>query len=177
MNDTRIKPSIILKYTLFLGLMAFFSCENPPPKSLHETHPVQSMQATPFRIGGHLRFLDGESGELRQQINVEIAETEGDRNVGLMYRKSMPDTVGMLFIMPEEEPVDFWMKDTYIPLDLIFLDKNQKILSIAPDNIPQSTSLISCTAPCKYVVEVNAGKSAAWGLETGDKMKLNRVHL
>ncbi len=91
-----------------------------------------------------------------------------------MYRNSMEQDQGMLFIFEKEEPRGFYMKNTNIPLDLIFLDSENKIVSISKNAKPKSLETIPSEEPAQYVLEVNAGLSDQWNLTLGDSLILNR---
>ena len=103
--------------------------------------------------------------------DVEIVSNEADRERGLQFRKSMGANEGMLFVFPHEEQYAFWMKDTYIPLDIIWLDYAKRVVHVE-ENVPPCR-----IAPCPtyrpadnalYVLEVNAGYAKKIGLKAGD---------
>lgn len=101
-------------------------------------------------------------------IDIEIADNRDDITQGLMYRRSMEEDQGMLFLMEREEPQSFWMLNTYIPLDIIFIDAEHKIVNVAANTTPLSTDPVPSTGPAKYVLEVNAGYGQRKGLQPGD---------
>ncbi len=102
------------------------------------------------------------------KVDVELALNKQDIARGLMYRKSMPDHGGMLFVMPINEPQNFWMKNTYLPLDIIFIDTEKKIVSMGKNTTPLSEKQVPSEGAAKYVLEVNAGFADAYGLKKGD---------
>ena len=107
-------------------------------------------------------------------INVEIVKERAERTRGLQFRKSMPEDFGMLFIFPESRRHSFWMKDTLIPLDIIWLDHGQRIVHIA-FNVPPCPSHTSCpsyTPPrsALYVLEVNTGIAEELGFKEGVRL-------
>jgi len=104
-------------------------------------------------------------------FSVEIAQTDAEREKGLMYRRFMPPDRGMLFDFKREAPVMFWMKNTYIPLDMIFISKSGVVTSIAAYAEPLSEQLIPSGGPCYGVLEVNAGVAASIGVQPGDKVR------
>ncbi len=104
-------------------------------------------------------------------FSVEMAQTDAERERGLMYRRFMPPDRGMLFNFKREEPVMFWMKNTYIPLDMIFISRAGIVTSIAANAEPLSERLIPSGGPCYGVLEVNAGVAASIGLKPGDKVR------
>jgi uncharacterized membrane protein (UPF0127 family) len=104
-------------------------------------------------------------------FSVELARTDAERERGLMYRRFMPPDRGMLFDFKREAPVMFWMKNTYIPLDMIFISHAGKIISIAADAEPLSERNIPSGGPCYGVLEVNGGVAASIGAKVGDMVK------
>lgn len=104
-------------------------------------------------------------------FQVEVMRSEKERARGLMDRRSMPRDRGMLFDFQTEQPVWFWMKDTYIPLDMIFVAKNGRVVSIKHDAKPMDETLIPSGAPTLGVIELNAGEANAIGVAVGDKVK------
>jgi uncharacterized membrane protein (UPF0127 family) len=104
-------------------------------------------------------------------FSVEVVRNDADREKGLMYRRFLPADRGMLFDFKQEEPVTFWMKNTYIPLDMIFISKAGIVVGMAANAEPLSESLIPSGAPCYGVLEVNAGVAARISLKAGDKVR------
>ena len=101
-------------------------------------------------------------------FSVEMATTEEEKTTGLMYRKELPDGKGMLFDFSPEQQVSMWMKNTYIPLDMIFISADGRILRIAENTEPLSTKIISSGGPAKGVLEVIAGTAQKYGIRPGD---------
>jgi len=107
-----------------------------------------------------------------QCFDVEVAQTFAQRAKGLQFRKSLEKNAGMLFIFSESEKHSFWMKETLILLDIIWMDQSKQIVSIIPDIPPCTTPQCPVYTPDKnalYVLEVNAGITAELGLKVGDK--------
>jgi uncharacterized protein len=103
-------------------------------------------------------------------FSVEIADTEPAREKGLMFRKKLPEGQGMLFDFQSEQPVTFWMQNTYIPLDMIFIRGNGRILSIAENTKPLSTRMIPSGGPVRGVLEVIGGTVRKLGIAPGDRV-------
>ncbi|MBT3181008.1 MAG: DUF192 domain-containing protein [Deltaproteobacteria bacterium] len=101
-------------------------------------------------------------------FSVEIAESDVERAKGLMNRESLPINNGMWFIFPAMGDEQFWMKNTLIPLDIIFIDDNMKVVHIAENAKPESTELIGSPSSFQYVLEINGGLSEVKGIEVGD---------
>ena len=103
-------------------------------------------------------------------FSVEMATTDKERETGLMYRKELPDGKGMLFDFSPEQQISMWMKNTYIPLDMIFIRADGRILRIAENTEPHSTKIISSGGPAKGVLEVIAGTAQKYGIAPGDRV-------
>ncbi len=108
-------------------------------------------------------------------LYVEIASTPEQRQKGLMFRKHLGENEGMLFVFEKEKILSFWMKDTYIPLSIAFIDKNGVIVNIF-DMKPFSLKPVVSTLKCKYALEVNRGFFRRCGVEVGDKIDLNGIY-
>ena len=114
--------------------------------------------------------IDTASGP--HKFMVEWQQTEAERERGLMDRKTMARDHGMLFdFRPNPAPVVFWMKDTYLPLDMIFIGADGRVVSIKHDAKPMDTTMIPSNAPTLGVLEVDAGVAAAIGANVGDKVE------
>jgi uncharacterized membrane protein (UPF0127 family) len=123
-----------------------------------------------FKKEGRLAFTNTDGNDTLLTINIEIADDEEERTRGLMWRYSMPDSDGMLFIFEEERPLSFWMKNTYIPLDVIFVGKTGEIVAIQQNTIPLSETPIPSGKPARYVIEVNAWFCVDHSIKAGDKI-------
>ncbi len=119
-------------------------------------------------------FFPGTERELT--VFVELACTDYERARGLMYRKKLPKNRGMLFVFPYLSRHSFWMKNTYIPLDMIHIDADHKIVGIIENARPLSTTPLTVDKPSLYVLEVNAFFARDHGIKVGDTVKLEDVH-
>lgn len=122
-------------------------------------------------------FLD-ETGEVKADITFETAETPEEKKIGLMNRTSLQDNHGMIFVYDSAETRTFWMKNTLIPLDIIFLDSSKQIINIEkanPEpNIPDSElERYSSEEPAQYVIEVKQNFTESNGIEPGDKVEFS----
>ncbi|MBP9837541.1 MAG: DUF192 domain-containing protein [Proteobacteria bacterium] len=105
-------------------------------------------------------------------INAEVVSTEREREFGLMYRKSMPEDHGMLFNFPDENERMFWMKNTYLELDMIFLDKDLAITCIIEKATPLTETPRKCEKPSKFVLELLGGTASKLNLTLGIKAQI-----
>ncbi len=101
---------------------------------------------------------------------VELVANDADRAKGLMYRKSLPEGQGMLFDFQREQDVSFWMQNTYIPLDMIFIKADGRIANIVENTEPMSTKMIPSRGPVRGVLEVIAGTTRKLGIAAGDRV-------
>ncbi len=124
-----------------------------------------------FTKQGDLQFIEQESGQVIKAIDIEVKKDPLERNTGMMWRQSMEESQGMLFIMDRPEPQSFWMRNTYIPLDIIFVDEGFKILNIRANAKPQSLEGQTSIGDALYVVEVIGGFCAKYGIEAGDEIR------
>lgn len=127
----------------------------------------------PFTPEGVLDFVRPDSSII-SRIVIEIAETPQEQAQGLMYRRSLPDRGGMLFIDPAESMRSFWMKNTALSLDILFVDAQGEIVNIVKRTTPFSEENILSTAPAQFVVEVRAGFTDAHGITDTDRIRWRR---
>ena len=106
----------------------------------------------------------------RHAFSVEVMRTEAEREKGLMFRRFMPADRGMLFDFKTEQTVMMWMKNTYLPLDMIFTSRNGTVTHIALNAEPMSERIIASGPPAYSVLEVNAGTAARIGVKEGDRV-------
>lgn len=129
------------------------------------------LAGTAARAEAPLETLTIDTATGAHRFKVEVMRTEPDRERGLMFRKTMARDHGMLFEYEHEQPVAFWMHNTYLPLDLIFVDRSGRVINVAHDAKPMDDSLIPSAAPALGVLEVDAGVAAAIGLKPGDTIR------
>jgi len=144
-----------------------FSCGDDPKASKIETSEIE------FKKEGELYLL--KSGDSIKKLDIEIAENQYEHETGLMYRQSMQETQGMLFIYPEEALRSFYMKNTYIPLDIIFYSKDSSVVSFQENARALDETSLPSNKPAKFILELNAGKVKEWNIEVGDKIDFKRL--
>jgi len=123
---------------------------------------------------GSLTFLAKKSQKEIVKIDIEIADNDFERTRGLMYRVSLPDNAGMLFMFENSGPRSFWMRNTYISLDIIFADEKKKIVAIHRHAEPLSYEAIRAKT-ARYVIEVNAGFCDKHTINVGDSITFQRI--
>ncbi|PZU10808.1 DUF192 domain-containing protein [Sphingomonas sp.] len=144
------------------ALAALLLFASAAPASAEYAAAAQSLKAVPLSITG--------KGKVRR-FRVEVAATPDQQETGLMYRRTMPADHGMIFPMDPARPVSFWMKNTYLPLDLVFIGPDRRIISIAANAQPLSLDLIECREPVAAVLELNGGAAAKQGIVAGDLVR------
>ncbi|MCL5027463.1 MAG: DUF192 domain-containing protein [Bacteroidetes bacterium] len=122
-----------------------------------------------FRKDGTLTFVDS-LNNVKAKIDIQIAATDFDRELGLMYRKHMDENQGMLFIFHKEDIQNFWMRNTFIPLDMIYVNSKKEIVTIQHATQTLSDQTYSSTAPAEYVIEVNLNFTDKFNIKVGDKI-------
>lgn len=159
--------------TLYLLSLSFFiggtviQCKKDKQEENIETEKVT------FKKEGELKIFKKDS-TLIHQIDIEIADNEYERQTGLMYRESMKEDQGMLFVFEDEEPRYFYMKNTLIPLDIVYLNKNREIVSISKNAVPGDETSLPSNFPAQYVLELNAGLADKWDIEIGNTIEINK---
>ena len=109
-----------------------------------------------------------ETGRGPASFVIELATTSKERSQGLMNRETMAADHGMLFDFGQTRAVMMWMKNTILPLDMVFIGPDGKVMGVAADTVPFSESIISSPGPVRYVLEINAGMAAEHGIAAGD---------
>lgn len=114
------------------------------------------------------------SADRTHMFDIEIADEPNERSRGLMHRETLPEDHGMLFIYPRDQRASFWMKNTLIPLDMLFISSDGRILQIARETTPFSLEPVRSRDPVRAVLEINGGLSDRLGIAAGDTVTLFR---
>ncbi|EIE51425.1 hypothetical protein AL036_21850 [Salipiger aestuarii] len=133
---------------------------------------VAAVTAAPLRAAecrDDTLWLRGDWGSAR--FRVSVADDAQERAEGLMNVRQMPGATGMLFAYEREQPVAFWMKNTFLPLDMIFADSSGRVLKVHRDAVPHDQTPIPSGQPVQYVLEINAGLSRQLGIAPGSVMQ------
>jgi hypothetical protein len=126
------------------------------------------MGAAPLQLPHSTVLVDTPHGPVK--LDVEVAADNETRLHGLMYRKYLDPNAGMLFDFHDDGFRDFWMKNTYLPLDMIFIRADGTVSSVVANATPLSERVISSQEPVRVVLEVNAGRAAALGIGPGEQV-------
>ena len=164
-SDKVLKLSLsrIVILILVLALVSFFVFNN----FLKNNEP--EMKYYTFKKEGELTFSDS-LGNAKVKIDLEIADNDYERQLGLMNRNSMEETQGMLFIFSYERLQSFWMRNTLISLDMIFINKDKRIVTIHKNTEVLSSQSYPSSEPALYVVEVVGGFTDKYKIKVGDKI-------
>lgn len=161
---------------IVLGLVAIATIVPYFVEKEQVVQPVESVQETevPFEHEGNLSVI-APDGTLKTTFEIEFAQGEYETSLGLMYRKTMEANRGMLFIFSEEEERSFWMKNTYIPLDIVYINAQKQIVSIFKNAKPLDESSCPSNAPAMYALELNAGTCEKLGIQVGDTINYDAL--
>ncbi|MDB5644272.1 MAG: hypothetical protein JWN07_3589 [Hyphomicrobiales bacterium] len=163
MRSSFHRTSRALRLVALLALCAGSAMTLPPS-------PVLA-QAAPVAAESTLEPLEITTASGSHKFFVEVMRDDNQRARGLMYRRSMPQDRGMLFDFKREEPVSMWMKNTYLSLDMLFIDRTGRVVNVAENTEPLSERIIPSGAPVFAVLELNAGTARRIGLKVGDKLR------
>ena len=111
------------------------------------------------------------TGGRELKFEVDLATNDAERSRGLMFRKQLGAYEGMLFDFYQEMPVSFWMKNTLIPLDMVFIAADGTVKHVHANAVPMSTDTVPSLYPVRAVLEINGGSAALLGIKPGDKVK------
>ncbi|MCT4630821.1 DUF192 domain-containing protein [Winogradskyella sp.] len=156
---------LLYKYLLVVFCLAIYlSCKNE-----QKTKPTNKIVVS-FKKEGALQLKKAASDSIITTIDIEIADNDYETQTGLMYRTELGINQGMLFVFPDMQMRSFYMKNTKIPLDIIYIDEDKSIVSFQKNAKPFNETSLPSQAPAKYVLEINAGLSDEWQLQVGDKI-------
>lgn len=165
---------LIVALLAFVGLSQTTSCKRNNNQRVMPSK-TDSNYEPKFRKDGDLWLLKGETGDTIIHLDVEYANTPNSIEYGMMYRKNMDETMSMLFFMGNMQMRSFWMKNTYVSLDIIYIDDKLRIVSIQKNAEPLNTRSLPSDGPAQYVLEVKGGLSDKLGLQKGDMINFTDV--
>ena len=154
--------------TIAIALIIVFM----PKKTATDTSALSI--APIFKKQGECTLLNRD-GKPKVSIDIEIADDDSKREVGMMGRSVMEERQGMLFVFEEEQMASFWMKNCPLSLDMIFINKLGEIVTICKNTTPFSEQAYSATAQTFFVLEVNAGFTDKYGMKEGDRISWKRL--
>lgn len=155
------------------GLALLLRMNTPPPPAAPPPATPQAVSVPPTAAAAVTILAP--DGTPRLRLSAELAEDERSRELGLMYRQSLARTHGMLFLFDVQDTLSFWMRNTRIPLDMIFADSTGRIVTIHANTEPYSLSGYASTEPALMVLETAAGVAAESGVKPGDRITWERT--
>lgn len=158
-----LKRNFLLLITLFVFIIG--SCKD-------EKKVIKQTEVAFTKEGELTIFKSSDSTKI--SLDIEIADTDFDIQTGLMYRNQMETHQGMLFVFDDEKERFFYMKNTKIPLDLIYINADTNIVSFQKNAKPFDESSLPSNGPAKYVLEINAGLVDLWNLSEKDSIVFNK---
>jgi len=153
-----------------LAILATAAC-SPNPADTAKPATAAAVPAIHPESGLPVVSLTAWPGGQPHVFRVEVARTSAEQSKGLMFRRAMGADEGMIFPMNPSRLVAFWMRNTVIPLDIIFVGKDNRIVNIAADAVPYSETALPSMAPVIGVLELNGGRAAELGLKAGDRVE------
>ena len=160
-----------LSLALICGVtLSTLSCKKETPTTSKDKVVVK------FKKEGTLQLKKAKSDSIIQTLDIEIADNAYETQTGLMYRSQLGQNQGMLFIFPDMQMRSFYMKNTKIPLDIIYINDQMEIVSFQKHAKPFDETSLPSDAPAKYVLEINAGLSDSWQLEMNDKIEFKLLN-
>jgi len=145
-----------------IGVLSMFSCAEPP---------TRSVAAEPAAV-----LVRGE-GHPAWRVRVELARTPAEITRGLMFRERLDEDAGMLFMFQDSRVRSFWMKNTLIPLDMLFIDEQFRVVGVVENAEPETTTQRSVGVPSRYVLEVNGGLAKSHGVGAGTAVEFVNIPL
>jgi len=156
--------NVHLNLLLLLISFLFISCESEKPRQSADS------EGRTLNYTGQLSFLAADGNEITT-VQIAVADDEASRSAGLMDVRNLPEQHGMLFIFDDEQPRSFWMANTPLSLDIIFVNSEMEIIRIHRSTQPYSEKNFASDFPAKYVVEVNAGFTTKNDITEGAKIE------
>ena len=147
------------------GLAALFAVA--PLAACNDPFVDEAVAATPAPL--EIVTVRIQTGKKVHSYKAEVARTPDQQSRGLMHRKTMARDAGMIFLFPEPRMASFWMANTYLPLDIIFISPEGRVVNVG-EGVPLSTATVESTGPASTVLELNRGEAARIGLRPGDKV-------
>lgn len=159
---------LIVGAAIAISMLSFFNCkDNKDAVNQSITKEIT------FTKNGELKLLKAETDSVVARLDIEIADNDYKVQTGLMYRRSMEPQQAMLFVFKDQQPRSFYMKNTEIPLDIIYFNADKELVSVQKNARPNDLTSLPSGAPAQYVLEVNAGLSDIWELTKGDRFEFS----
>lgn len=168
---------VIVSLVLLVVLLGYWILFILPDKPEEVSRPVNKGSGSyepKFKKEGELFLINDESHDTIRKLDIELAETREEISYGMMYRRSMDPETGMLFLMGDESPQSFYMKNTYVSLDIIYINDAMEVVSIQKNAEPLNERSLPSEGPASYILEVIGGYSDEHGIKKGTKISFVR---
>ena len=165
------KAILIIAVCFFIFMQIVPSIKSSSPK-FSKSSSKNTFEPTFLKEG--IGYFSNELGDTIAEFQIELAESNKEIQIGMMWRKSMSKEMGMLFLMPEEKIQSFWMKNTYIPLDIIYINSERRVVSIIDNAKPMSEKPLPSMEPANSILEVSGGTCAKLGIQHGNLWRWKR---
>lgn len=162
-----------MRASVLLTVVLIASCEHPAKTDTQPGSDSPTPTPTPTPANGPKVVITTPGGDIT--VNVEVVATEAKIERGLMYRQAMALDAGMLFLLPEIKDWTFWMRNTLIPLDMIFIKKDMTIAGVVQNAEPKTDTLRKVDGTSLYVLEVNGGYTASHGVNAGAHVRFDNI--
>ena len=159
---------IFLSAALLGTTLTFYNC-----KDQSSSEEKSLTKEITFTKEGELQLMKAGTDSIIASLDIEIADDEYQTQTGLMYRNSLGKDQGMLFVFKDVQRRSFYMKNTKIPLDIIYLNGDKEVVNIQKNAKPFDETSLPSEAASQYVLEVNAGLTDAWNLKNGDRIRFS----
>lgn len=167
-KSSRMKK-ILISAAIVVSLFSFYNCKDTP-----NSENKNLTKEITFTKEGELTLMKSANDSVIIKLDIEIADDEYSTQTGLMYRHSMDENQGMLFVFNDSRQRSFYMKNTEIPLDIIYINSEKEIVSIQKDTKPFDETSLPSEGATKFVLEVNAGLADKLKLVKGDKIQFTK---
>lgn len=171
----------MLRVWALAALVAVASCNSEPPAARPaepSAPPAPAAEPAPRATPAEApAVVFAPQGRPEARVTVDVVSTPRAIQRGLMYRRHLPPDHGMLFVFPDERVRSFWMKNTLLPLDMIFVRDDGSVAGVVADTEPMTLDSRSVGIPTRYVLEVNAGWAARHGIVPGTRMRLENLRV
>ena len=161
---------------ILLMLLTTLGCGRPSPETVVPRTADQPPPATnavqPLQQRGEIRLVDRVQSPV---IQVELAMTEPERSRGLMFRQTLPENAGMLFFMPDDDDHAFWMRNTYVRLDMVFIDSNWRVVGVLENVPPLNDEHRAVGQRSRYILELAAHVASRLGIHAGTLVDFRQV--
>lgn len=174
MNKSWLKIVGLVLLVAFIGYLILVELPSKPEAVRRPVNSQSNSYEPKFKKEATLFLIQPDTRDTIEKLDIELAETREEISYGMMYRKSMDPSTGMLFLMEEERQQSFYMKNTFVSLDIIFINDDLEIVSIQKNAEPLNERSLPSEGPASYILEVKGGYSDQHGIVKGTIVAFER---